>query len=100
MVKNSLWIPADDGCSRTWYTTPHDTIPLPVSVQCGSFLVSQLLNMIKSGEISGETLLSPSVADSDDSDNFDMEVDTGKWNSLSSFFQLRIQILSPGRVVY
>ena len=29
MVKNSLWIPADDGYSRRWYTTPHDTIPSP-----------------------------------------------------------------------
>lgn len=100
IVKNSLWIPADESCPRTWYTAPRGTIPPPISVQRGPFRVSQLLDMIKSGEISGETLLAPSVADSDDNDNFHMEVDTGKWNPLSSFFQLRTQMLSPGRVVY
>jgi hypothetical protein len=100
MVKNSMWIPADDACPRIWYTAPRGPIPPPVSSQRGPFRVSQLLDMVKSGEISGETLLAPSFADSDEGDNFHTEVDTGKWNPLANFFQLRTQMLSPGRVVY
>ncbi len=85
---------------RTWYTAPRGPIPPPTSVQRGPFRVSQLLDMVRSGEISGETLVAPSVADSDEGENFHNEVDTGKWNSLASFFQLRTQMLAPGKVVY
>jgi hypothetical protein len=100
MVKNSMWVPADDACPRTWYTAPRGPIPPPVSSQRGPFRVSQLLDMVKNGEISGETLLAPCFADSDEGENFHLEVDTGKWNPLANFFQLRTQMLSPGRVVY
>lgn len=100
MVKNSMWVPADDACPQIWYTAPRGPIPPPVSSQRGPYRVSQLLDMVKSGEITGETLLAPSLADSDEGDNFHLEVDTGKWNSLANYFQLRTQILSPGRVVY
>lgn len=100
MVKNSMWVPADDACPRTWYTAPRGPIPPPVSSQRGPYRVSQLLDMVKTGEITGETLLAPSLADSDEGDNFHLEVDTGKWNPLANYFQLRTQMLSPGRVVY
>eukprot|EP00602_Paraphysomonas_sp_CaronLab_P011509 CAMPEP_0185040382 /NCGR_PEP_ID=MMETSP1103-20130426/38364_1 /TAXON_ID=36769 /ORGANISM="Paraphysomonas bandaiensis, Strain Caron Lab Isolate" /LENGTH=2494 /DNA_ID=CAMNT_0027579655 /DNA_START=336 /DNA_END=7820 /DNA_ORIENTATION=+ len=98
--KRSIWVPEDDACPRTWFTAPKGRVPPPVSVQRGPFKVSQLLSMVENDEIDGSTLFAPGMADVEDSESFESEVDTGKWNPLSLFFQLRIQVLSPGKAIY
>lgn len=99
-AKRNMWIPQDDACPRSWYTAPKGTIPPPVSVQRGPFKVTQLMDMMERGDIDSTVLLAPCIADSDEEEDFHSHVDTGKWNKLTNFFQLRTQLLSPGKAVY
>ena len=98
--KRAVWIPQDDACPRTWYTAPKGQMPPPVALQRGPFKVSQMMEMLERREIDANTLVAPCMADMEEGESFHTEVDTGKWNTLSSFFQLRTQMLSPGKAVY
>ena len=101
-MKRSMWIPEDIACPKVWFVAPPGQIPPPDQVQKGPFRVSELINMLDIGSLESDWIAAPHIMMDDDAADgrFDATVDTGKWMSLSKYFQLRIQMLAPGRAIY
>lgn len=98
--RNTLWVPDDAGCPRTWYLAPPGEIPPPQKKQKGPFRISEILDLIQNSAIDENCLAAPALVDDYDDENHTAVVDTGKWNPLKSYFQLNCQVLNPGRAVY
>lgn len=98
--KRYLWVPDDNACPRVWFVAPKGPInPPPSNLHRGAFRVTELVDMLDRGQIDNTWLAAPSIFD-DDSDRFQAVVDTGRWKPLSSYFQLRMQMIFPGKAVY
>jgi hypothetical protein len=99
--KRSMWVPDDAACPRIWFVAPNAHVMPPAnSTQRGPFRVTELLDMIDRKVINDSWLIAPSIIDDSDNDSFEAVVDTGRWKSLSEYFQLRMQMLFPGKAVY
>ena len=122
--KRSLWIPDDAACPCMWFVASIDqcqgVFPPPSEAQIGPLLVSTLMERVESGDIQpNECFVAPSViedydvditntnntSNADGADDIDLDipsvkVDSGRWRPLKEYFQLRMQILSPGRAIY
>ena len=99
-AKRSMWIPEDSACPRVWFVAPQGQMPPPQQVQKGPFRITELLNMLDLGTITGTWLAAPSISEDADSERFEALVDTGRWKPLGDYFQLRMQMLFPGKAVY
>jgi hypothetical protein len=98
--KRSLWVPEDITCPKTWYAAPKGQYPPPKQAQRGPFRVSELLQEFDQGRISDEWLVAPISTEEADDSRFDVIVDTGRWKPIGTYFQLRMQMLFPGKAVY
>lgn len=100
--KRSMWVPDDIACPKVWFVCPPGTIPPPQQAQKGPYRVTELLNELDSGRLEAGWYAAPSLPDSDDGSdtNFGVHVDTGRWRPITDYFQLRMQMLFPGKAVY
>jgi DnaJ family protein C protein 13 len=98
--KRSMWVPDDAACPRVWFVAPTGVMPPPKATQKGPFRVTELLQALDHGSITGAWLAAPSTAEDEDSERFEAVVDTGRWRPLGEYFQLRMQMLFPGRALY
>lgn len=98
--KRSLWVPDDFACPRMWFIAPKGLIPPLSQSQRGPFRISELLDMIDRGSIDGHWLAAPIVVEDFDDDSFKVTVDTGLWKPIFDHFQLKLQMLCPGKAVY
>jgi hypothetical protein len=99
-LKRSLWVPDDFACPRVWFVAPSGALPPPLTLRKGPFRVSELMTMLDRGDLTESWLLAPSMGDEGDEERFDMVVDTGRWRPITEYFQLKMQMLSPGKAVY
>eukprot|EP00981_Chlorochromonas_danica_P015372 scaffold11846_cov149-Ochromonas_danica.AAC.3 len=99
-LKRSLWIPDDAACPKVWFAAPPGKLPPPKQVQRGPFRVSELLEEYERGTISRDWIVAPISAEEGDDAKFDSIVDTGRWKTVQSYFQLRLQLLFPGKAMY
>ncbi len=104
----AMWAPEDDACPRTWYVTPGGgVIPPPTHLQQGPYRVTELAKMYDEGEIDGDYIVAPVVSSTNEEtdsngvkETFEQMVDTGKWRPVKEYFQLRMQLLLPGKAIY
>ena len=99
-LKKSIWIPDDAACPKVWLAAAPGTNPPPLHLQQGPYHVSELLHLCEAGSIDQTWLLAPCASDDCDGESFASLVDTGRWQPLADYFQLRMQMLFPGKVVY
>ena len=101
-LKRSLWVPDDSLCPAIWLIVPGNSVlPPPPSIQKGPYRVSELLQLIDEFKITPDYLAAPYVAeDYDDSTSYEAVVDTGLWKPISDYFQLKLQMVFPGKAVY
>lgn len=109
-AKASTWIPNDAVCPAVWCVAARNrrsrsTLP-EREAQLGPFRVSELLHELEEGNITMDSLVAPisteeseAVAD-EATESFHNIVDTGRWKPLKDYFQLRIQMLFPGKAQY
>ena len=102
--KRSLWVPDDVSCPKCWFVAAREdckgVLPPPDDVQKGPFLVSELVQMAESGALDPTAcFVAPSIVEDYDED-VEAVVDTGRWRALADYFQLRMQVCSPGRAIY
>jgi hypothetical protein len=93
----SLWVPTDSQCPRTWFVAPKGSIPPPPNKQRGPYRVSELVKFFDEDQLDDNILVAPCALEDVDEDRFEAVVDTGKWRPFTSYFQLRIQMLYPGK---
>lgn len=98
--KRSLWVPDDIACPKIWFVAPGGTLPPPIQVQKGPYRVTELLSLIDSKNIDNTWLVAPSINDDSDGERFEAVVDTGRWRPITEYFQLRMQMLFPGKAIY
>lgn len=97
----SLWIPDDFSCPRIWFVAPcEDVFPPYPNTHRGPFRISEIFDMIERKTIDQSWLAAPSIIDDSDIDSFEAVVDTGRWKPIKSYFQLRIQVLFPGKALF
>jgi hypothetical protein len=99
-VCRSLWVPDDVSCPKTWFVAPKGPIPPPVNKQRGPFRVSELLAFVDLGQLDDQCLVAPATSDDLDDTKHEAVVDTGRWRMFKEYFQLRLQMLFPGKVMY
>jgi curved DNA-binding protein CbpA len=99
--RKSLWVPDDFACPKVWFVAPpRSTLPPPKLDQKGPYRVSELLDEIESGRVSVNWIAAPSTTEEADDESFVSIVDTGRWKPIHDIFQLRLQMLFPGRAIY
>lgn len=98
--RRSMWIPPDNLCPKVWFVAPKGSIPPPANKIRGPFRVSDLVSFFDEGQLDDGCLVAPSSIEGYDEDRFDAVVDTGKWRPFNEYFQLRIQMLYPGKAMY
>lgn len=98
--RRSMWIPPDNLCPKVWFVAPKGSIPPPANKIRGPFRVSDLVSFFDEGQLDDGCLVAPSSLDGYDEERFDAVVDTGKWRAFNDYFQLRIQMLYPGKAMY
>jgi hypothetical protein len=98
--KRTMWVPDDIACPKVWFVCPPGTIPPPAQFQKGPYRVSELLDELDSGALEHTWYAAPSTLESDDDVSFGVHVDTGRWKPITDYFQLRMQMLFPGKAVY
>jgi DnaJ family protein C protein 13 len=100
--KRSLWVPEDLACPRVWFAATTGILPPPSHLQKGPYRVSELLTLLDNGTMDGSWLIAPSMGESEhyDDSSFKAVVDTGRWKPMSHYFQLRMQMLYPGKALY
>lgn len=99
--KRSLWIPNDAMCPRVWCVSSSNT-------QLGPYRVSELIRELEKGNITLQSLVCPLSTEEVENNNAGNSsssavhnaLDTGRWKPLKDYFQLQIQILSPGKALY
>lgn len=96
----SMWCPDDISCPRTWFVAPKGVMPPPLQSQKGPFRVSELLAQFDRGQLDDSWLVAPSSLEDLDEDRFEAIVDTGKWKPLREYFQLKLQMLFPGKIAW
>ena len=104
----AMWAPEDDACPRTWYVTEGGgKIPPPTHLQQGPYRVTELVKLYDRGDIDASYVVAPVVLSANDDtetggskEKFEQMVDTGKWRPLHEYFQLRMQLLLPGKAIY
>jgi len=99
-IRRSMWVPDDFACPRIWFIAPAGVIPPPAKNQRGPFRVSEILDQMTSQLIDSTWLIAPSVQDDNDTESYEAIVDTGRWKPMSDYFQLRMQMLFPGKSVH
>jgi len=101
-LKRNMWIPDDIACPKVWFVAPSGQIPPPQQSQKGPYRISELILLIDQGVVTSDWIAAPSTASDEDGpiERFESHVDTGLWKKLSSYFQLRIQMLFPGKALY
>ena len=99
--KRSVWVPDDFACPKVWFIAPSGVIPPPQNKQRGPFHVSEILDLLNTQRIDDTCLVAPSVMNDDvENDKMEAIVDTGRWKLITEYFQLRMQMLFPGKAVY
>ena len=86
--------------SQVWYAAPRGRFPPLPETQRGPYRVSELLTELDRGTLDGSYLVAPVVTEDGDDGRFDSIVDTGRWKPIEDYFQLRMQMLFPGKAVY
>ena len=100
-LKRSLWVPDDVACPKEWFAAPPTkTLPPPKQSQKGPYRVSELLLEFERGNIGNDWLVAPVSAEESDDIKFVSIVDTGRWKTIEEIFQLRLQMLFPGKAIY
>jgi hypothetical protein len=99
-LRRSMWVPEDTACPKVWFAAPPGKSPPPTQVQRGPYRVSELLLEFESGRVTEQWLLAAKTSEESDDDRFDVIVDTGRWRPLSEYFQLKLQMLFPGKAIY
>jgi hypothetical protein len=99
--KRTLWIPDDISCPKVWYIAP-STSPLPPSkhLQKGPYRVSELMSEVETNRIDVSWFAAPATTEEADDSSFLSIIDTGRWKPIREVFQLRIQMLFPGKAIY
>jgi hypothetical protein len=100
LKKKSMWIPNDSLCPKVWYVSPIVKLPPSKQMQKGPFRISELFNEIEKGNVTKDQIAAPVTTEENDDEEFDTIVDTGRWKPISDYFQLRIQMLYPGKALY
>jgi DnaJ family protein C protein 13 len=101
--KRSMWVPADEACPKVWFVAPATcSFPPPLKLQKGPFRVTDLLASLDRGDVTGEDLVAPLISDDPEESGggYTHVVDTGLWKPMRDYFQLRMQMLFPGKAVY
>eukprot|EP01038_Epipyxis_sp_PR26KG_P006403 gene6403-8814_t len=99
-MKRSMWVPDDIACPKVWFVAPKGLVlPPPKHVQKGPYRVSELLFELDRNIITEEWFAAPTIYD-DNEDSFQAIVDTGRWKPITEYFQLRLQMLFPGKAMY
>lgn len=98
--RRSLWVPDDGACPKVWFAAPMGQLPPPKQAQKGPYRVSELLNEYESGQINDSWLVAPVTTEENDDQRFEALVDTGRWRRVEEYFQLRLQLLYPGKALY
>ncbi|RYH32347.1 J domain-containing protein [archaeon] len=98
--RRSLWVPDDGACPKVWFAAPMGQLPPPKQAQKGPYRVSELLNEYESGHINDSWLVAPVTTEENDEQRFEALVDTGRWKRVEEYFQLRLQLLYPGKALY
>lgn len=99
-ARRSMWVPDDAACPKVWFAAPPGKAPPAKQLQKGPYRVSELLDEFESGRIKDDWLLAALSTEESDDDRFDVIVDTGRWKTVGEYFQLRLQMLFPGKAVY
>ena len=101
-LKRNMWVPDDIACPKVWFVAPPGQVPPPAKTQKGPYRISELIQLIDQGVVNSEWVAAPTQVTDDEgaSEKFEANVDTGLWKKLSTYFQLRIQMLFPGKAVY
>ena len=99
-LRRTMWVPDDFSCPRIWFLAPSGVIPPPAKNQRGPFRVSEILDQMNSQLIDSTWLIAPSVQDDNDTERYEAVVDTGRWKPMTEYFQLRMQMLFPGKSVH
>jgi len=99
--QRSLWVPEDICCPRAWLAAPPGgTFPPSKVSQKGPYRVSELIQELQHHSIEHDWLVAPIASDESDDTRFEAIVDTGRWKCVGEYFQLRLQLLSPGKALY
>lgn len=98
--KRSMWVPDDIACPKVWFAAPRTELPPPKRSQRGPYRVSELLSEFDRGVIDSTWVVAPMTTEEGEEGRFDSLVDTGRWKELPEVFQLRLQMLFPGKAVY
>lgn len=99
-VRRSLWVPEDVACPKVWFVAPPSVLPPPKQAQRGPYRVSELLDEIENGHIGMDWVLAALTSEENDDDSFDALIDTGRWKNMNEYFQLKLQMLYPGKAIY
>lgn len=99
-IKRSLWVPDDMACPKVWFVAPGGKTPPPKDLQKGPYRVTELLYELDHGYIQYNYVAAPLTTDDLDDEKFDTIVDTGRWKPIGDYFQLKLQMLFPGKAVY
>lgn len=99
-LKRSLWVPDDVACPKVWFAAPPGTHPPPKLSHKGPYRVSELLTELDRNQIKDDWYVAPLAGEEGDDEAFDSVVDTGRWKPIDQYFQLRMQMLFPGKAVY
>lgn len=99
-VRESLWVPDDAACPRMWFLGPRGQLPPPVIKQKGPFRVTEIVEMLQNNAIEDDCVGAPCIVEDYDADHYEAIVDTGKWKPIREYFQLRMQVISPGKIIY
>lgn len=96
--------PFDTTCPPLWYVATTGRIPPPVDSIRGPFRLSDLIRMMKQGDITPYDLVTTShveVYDTETENDKSVtvkedQIDTGKWKRLNQIWQLRWQLCTDG----
>jgi hypothetical protein len=92
---------SDVACPPVWFVASTGRIPPPSESVKGPFRVSDLIRMMKTGDLTPFDLVSATHVEEYDSDSAsdavrEAQVDTGKWTRLNQVWQLRWQLCTDG----
>lgn len=92
---------SDTNCPAIWFVASTSKVPPPSDLVKGPFRVSDLVELMSSGELSPFDLVTTSQVEEYETEssvynNLDSHIDTGKWKRLNEVWQLRWQLCTDG----